>query len=248
MSRPAVVLLSGGIDSAIALAIAKSRGFICYALSVNYGQRHRQELSAAKKIATSLEAEGHRILKINLSVFGGSALTDTIPVPKFRSAKRMSQSIPATYVPARNTVLLSLALAWAETLGARDIFIGVNALDYSGYPDCRAEFIRSFQKTANLGTKAGVKGKPFRIHAPLQRLTKAEIILKGAELGVPFQWTHSCYDPDPKGRACGACDSCLIRKKGFAEAGVPDPTQYVIIKNVKQQKTSVPKGSWKRSR
>jgi 7-cyano-7-deazaguanine synthase len=228
VSRSAVILVSGGIDSATTLAIAKSRGFVCYALSVDYGQRHRHELSAAVRIARSLGADLHRVLKIDLSAFGGSALTDEIPVPKFRSARRMSGSIPVTYVPARNTVLLSLALAWAETLGAADIFIGVNAVDYSGYPDCRPEFIRSFQKTANLGTKAGVNGKSFRVHAPLIRWTKAEIIRKGAALGVPFQWTHSCYDPDSKGRACGSCDSCLIRKKGFAEAGVPDPTRYVF--------------------
>jgi 7-cyano-7-deazaguanine synthase len=230
MARSAVVLLSGGIDSATALAVAKSRGFVCHALSVDYGQRHRRELSAARKIAAALETESHRILKVDLSVFGGSALTEAIPVPRFRSERKRSQSIPVTYVPARNTVLLSLALAWAETLGSMDIFIGVNAVDYSGYPDCRPEFIRSFQKTANIGTRAGVKGKPFRIHAPLQRLTKAEIISRGAELGVPFQWTLSCYDPDPKGRACGACDSCLIRQKGFFDAGVPDPTRYKFAK------------------
>jgi len=238
MSRAAVVLLSGGIDSATALAIAKSRGFLCYALSMDYNQKHRHELSAAKKIAAALEVEDHRVIKIDLSTFGGSALTDAIPVPKFHPALRMFQSIPVTYVPARNTVLLSIALAWAETLGAMDIFIGVNAVDYSGYPDCRPEFIRAFQKTANLGTKAGVTGKSFRIHTPLIRLTKAEIIRRGTELGVPFKWTHSCYDPDPKGRACGACDSCRIRKKGFVEAGIPDPTHYFSSKRETHPKTS----------
>jgi 7-cyano-7-deazaguanine synthase len=226
MLRKAVVLLSGGIDSATALAVAKSQGYACYALSVDYGQRHRFELSAAEKIAAALGVKGHRIVRIDLSAFGGSALTGSIAVPKSRPERKRSSVIPPTYVPARNTVLLALAVAWAEVLRASHIFIGVNAVDYSGYPDCRPEFIRSFQGTANLGTKAGIEGKPFQIHAPLIRMTKADIIGKGKALGVPFEWTHSCYDPDLRGRACGACDSCLIRKKGFAEAGLADPTVY----------------------
>jgi 7-cyano-7-deazaguanine synthase len=226
MGPKAVVLLSGGIDSATTLAIAKSQSYACYALSVDYGQRHRFELSAAEKIAAAIGVRRHRIVKMDLSAFGGSALTGAIAVPKFRPGRKRSQIIPVTYVPARNTVLLALALAWAEALHAGHIFLGVNAVDYSGYPDCRPEFIRSFQKTANLGTKAGIEGKPFRIHAPLIRMTKADIILRGEALGVPFEWTHSCYDPDLRGRACGGCDSCFIRKKGFAEAGLTDPTVY----------------------
>jgi len=226
MPRAAVVLLSGGIDSATALAIARSDGYVCYALSVDYRQRHRFELRAAKKIAASMGVKQHRIIKLDPSVFGGSALTEEIAVPKFRPERQRSRTIPVTYVPGRNMVLLALALAWAETLGAGHIFIGVNALDYSGYPDCRPEFIGAFQGTANLGTRAGVEGRPIQIHAPLIRLTKADIIRKGSSLGVPFGRTHSCYDPDPRGRACGACDSCLIRKKGFIEAGIPDPTVY----------------------
>jgi 7-cyano-7-deazaguanine synthase len=227
MGNPkAVVLLSGGLDSATAVAITQSEGFEVYALSVDYGQRHRHELKAAKHIAKSLGVARHLVFKMDMRLIGGSALTGDIPVPKKRSEKRMAASIPSTYVPARNTIFLSIALGWAEALEARDIFIGVNAVDYSGYPDCRPEFIRAFEKTANLATKAGVEGARFKIHTPLIRLTKAQIIQKGASLGVPFQLTHSCYDPDEKGRACGACDSCLIRKKGFAEAGVPDPTRY----------------------
>jgi 7-cyano-7-deazaguanine synthase len=222
----AVVLLSGGIDSATALAIAKSQGYDCYALSVDYRQRHRFELTAAKKIAAALGVKRHRIMKMDLSLFGGSALTDAIAVPKFRPERHRSSTIPVTYVPARNIVLLALALAWAETLEAGHVFIGVTAVDYSGYPDCRPEFIRAFQCTANLGTRTGMEGKPIQIHAPLIRMTKADIIRKGTSLGVPFRWTHSCYDPGPKGMACGACDSCLIRKKGFTEAGIPDPTVY----------------------
>jgi 7-cyano-7-deazaguanine synthase len=226
LKRSAVILLSGGIDSSTTLAIAKSEGFDLYALSVDYRQRHRYEINAAKKIARVMGVKKHLIFKMDLSAIGGSALTDAIPVPKNRSKKQIYKSIPVTYVPARNTIFLSLALAWAERLGVWDIFIGINALDYSGYPDCRPEFIKSFQRTANLATKAGVEGRRFRIHAPLIRMTKAEIIRKGTELGVPYRLTHSCYDPDPKGRACGACDSCLIRRKGFAESGVPDPTNY----------------------
>jgi len=227
LSGSAVVLLSGGIDSATALAVAKSQGYDCYALSVDYRQRHRFELRAAKKIASALGVKRHRIIKMDLSAFGGSALTDSIAVPKFRPERRRSSTIPVTYVPGRNMVLLALALAWAETLEAGHIFIGVNAVDYSGYPDCRPEFIRAFQRAADLGTRVGAEGKPIRIHAPLIRMTKADIIRKGTSLGVPFRWTHSCYDPGPGGRACGACDSCLIRKKGFTEAEIPDPTVYI---------------------
>jgi 7-cyano-7-deazaguanine synthase len=226
MKPKAVVLLSGGIDSATAMAIALKKGYDVYALSVDYGQRHRRELSAAGKIAGALGAKKHLVFKMDLSKMGGSALTDTISVPKNRSARRMDKDIPVTYVPARNTMLLSLALGWAETIGAQDIFIGVNAVDYSGYPDCRPAFIRAFERTANLATKAGVEGRRFKIHAPLIKWTKARIIREGKKLGVPFQWTHSCYDPDKKGRACGKCDSCLIRKRGFREAGVEDPTLY----------------------
>jgi 7-cyano-7-deazaguanine synthase len=224
--QKAVALLSGGLDSATAIAVAQSEGFEVYALSVDYGQRHRFELKAAKQIAKSMGVAKHLVFKMDMTLIGGSALTDDIAVPKGRSENRMAASIPATYVPARNTIFLSIALGWAETLEAEDIFIGVNAVDYSGYPDCRPEFIRSFEKMANLATKAGVEGARFTIHTPLIRLTKAQIIRKGASLGVPFRLTHSCYDPDGKGRACGQCDSCIIRKKGFAEAGVPDPTRY----------------------
>ena len=215
----AVILLSGGLDSATTLAYAKSKGFDCYALSFDYGQRHKFELKAARKVAKALGAARHEVIKIDLSRFGGSALTADIPVPKSRSHKQIGTGIPVTYVPARNTVFLSLALAWAEALGARDIFIGVNALDYSGYPDCRPEFIRAFQRTANLATKAGVEGAKFKIHAPLIKMTKAEIIRLGRKLGVDYSLTHSCYDPKPDGTPCGRCDSCLLRKKGFEEAG-----------------------------
>jgi 7-cyano-7-deazaguanine synthase len=226
MEKRAVVLLSGGIDSATAAAIALRQGFEVFALSVDYGQRHKFELRAAKRIVKALGVKKHLVFRLDLAAFGGSALTDAIAVPKGRSAKRMARDIPVTYVPGRNAVLLSIALSWAETLGAGDIFIGVNAVDYSGYPDCRPEFIRAFERTANLGTKAGVEGRRFRIRAPLLRLTKAQIIRKAVSLGVPLERTHSCYDPDPSGRACGFCDSCLLRKKGFAGAGVADPTKY----------------------
>ena len=218
-NKKAVILLSGGLDSATTLAYAKSKGYECYALSFDYGQRHKFELKSARKVAKSLGAVRHEVVKIDLSRFGGSALTADIPVPKSRSHKDIGTGIPVTYVPARNTVFLSLALAWAEAIGAHDIFIGVNALDYSGYPDCRPEFIRAFERTANLATKAGVEGAKFKIHAPLIKMTKAEIIRLGRKLGVDYSLTHSCYDPKPDGTPCGRCDSCLLRKKGFEEAG-----------------------------
>jgi len=224
--KSGVVLLSGGIDSATTLAMALDAGFQVHAMSFRYGQRHARELEAARKIARSFEVMAHLILDIDLAQIGGSALTDDIPVPGGRSSADMARSIPVTYVPARNTIFLSFALAWAESLGISDIFIGVNALDYSGYPDCRPEYIAAFEKMAALATRAGVEGNPARIHAPLIRMTKSEIIRKGASLGVDFGMTHSCYDPDTAGRACGRCDSCLIRKKGFREAGIPDPTIY----------------------
>ncbi len=209
------MLLSGGLDSATTLAIAQSDGFDCYALSFRYGQRHAAELDAARRVAKSLGAAKHVILDIDLREFGGSALTDDIAVPKDRTP---DSSIPVTYVPARNTIFLSFALAWAEVLGAQDIFIGVNALDYSGYPDCRPEYIAAFQQLADLATKAGVEGSRLRIHTPLIRMTKAEIIRKGTELGVDFDLTLSCYDPSPAGKPCGHCDACQLRAKGFAEA------------------------------
>jgi len=215
MPGRAVILLSGGLDSATTLAIAKREGFDCYALSFRYGQRHAAELDAARRVAKSLGAAKHVILDIDLREFGGSALTDDIAVPKDRTP---DSSIPVTYVPARNTIFLSFALAWAEVLGAQDIFIGVNALDYSGYPDCRPEYIAAFQQLADLATKAGVEGSRLRIHAPLIRMTKAEIIRKGTELGVDFDLTLSCYDPSPAGKPCGRCDACQLRAKGFAEA------------------------------
>jgi 7-cyano-7-deazaguanine synthase len=218
-NKKAVVLLSGGLDSATTLAYAASKGFDCHAITFDYGQRHKIEIKAAKKVAKALGAARHLVIKIDLRKFGGSALTSEIPVPKGRSAKKIGEGIPATYVPARNTVFLSLALALAEAAGARDIFIGVNALDYSGYPDCRPEFIRAFERTANLGTKAGVEGEKFRIHAPLIKMTKAVIVKLGRKLGVDFEMTHSCYDPLPDGTPCGKCDSCLLREKGFKEAG-----------------------------
>jgi 7-cyano-7-deazaguanine synthase len=226
LSRKAVVLLSGGIDSATTLAIAKSSGFEVYAISFRYGQRHVFEIAAARKIAKKIGVKKHFIMDIDLSSFGGSALTDDIPVPKEDKLENIGKDIPVTYVPARNIIFLSLALGWAEVLGITDIFIGVNAIDYSGYPDCRAEFIEVFEKTANLGTKMGVEGNRIKIHTPLITLSKAEIINKGIELGVDYSLTHSCYDPDEEGRACGKCDSCLLRKKGFNEAGVKDPTVY----------------------
>lgn len=226
MSACAVVLLSGGLDSATALAIARHEEFETYALSFAYGQRHQIELEAAKRVAQSLGATEHLVAEIDLRVFGGSALTDNIDVPKNRSTSRIGAGIPITYVPARNTIFLSHALAWAEVLEARDIFIGVNALDYSGYPDCRPEFIERFEKLANVATRAGVSGDPFRIRTPLIAMSKAEIIMRGAELEVDFSLTHSCYDPDMNGLACGECDSCQLRVKGFAEAGIEDPILY----------------------
>ena len=222
--KTAVCLLSGGLDSSTCLALARRDSFVCHALSFDYGQRHRIELDAAARVAASLGAREHKTIRIDLRAFGGSALTAGIDVPKGRSAEEMTREIPVTYVPARNTVFLSIALAWAEVLESADIFIGVNALDYSGYPDCRPEFIEAFEHMANLATKAGVEGRTrVRIHTPLIRLSKAEIVRLGRDLGVDFRLTHSCYDPDESGRACGACDSCLMRRKGFEEAGIADP-------------------------
>jgi 7-cyano-7-deazaguanine synthase len=223
-TKRAVVLVSGGLDSATALAEARAAGFECYGMSFNYGQRHRQELEAAQRVCNSLGVVRHVVIDLNLRAIGGSALTADVDVPKHRDEATMSSGIPVTYVPARNTVFLSIALGWAETLGAFDLFIGVNAVDYSGYPDCRPEFIRAFESLANLATKAGVEGEgTFRIRTPLIQLTKAEIIRRGVELGVDFGLTHSCYDPSVEGRPCGACDSCVLRAKGFAEAGLQDP-------------------------
>jgi 7-cyano-7-deazaguanine synthase len=221
--RPAVCLLSGGLDSATSLAYARREGFDCFALSFDYQQRHRVELEAARKVAVSLGAVKHLTVPIDLRLFGGSALTSEIEVPK----SGVGAGIPVTYVPARNTIFLALALAWAEVLGASDIFIGVNAIDYSGYPDCRPEFIAAFERMANLATKAGVEGRTrLQIHTPLIKLSKSEIIKLGRELGVDFGLTHSCYDPDDLGRPCGLCDSCRLRLRGFAEAGLQDPLQY----------------------
>ena len=231
---PAVILLSGGLDSATTLAIARREGFVCHTICFDYAQRHRHEIAAAARVATALGAATHRVVRINLRDFGGSALTDThMAVPKsdgLEARPTRKEDIPITYVPARNLVFLSLGVALAETLSARDIFIGVNAVDYSGYPDCRPEFVESFQRTANLGTKVGVEGKGFTIRSPLVRMSKAEIIRLGASLGVDYGLTHSCYDPveGPGGTAlaCGRCDSCALRGAGFREAGVPDPTRY----------------------
>jgi len=222
--KRAVVLLSGGLDSATVLAIARAEGFSCHALSVDYGQRHDAELAAAVRVATALGAVEHRTVKLDLSVFGGSALTDrSIDVP---TSGVKPGEIPVTYVPARNTIFLSLALAYAETRGAEALFFGANAVDYSGYPDCRPEYMQAFERLANLATKAGVEGRPFRLHTPLISLTKAEIIRRGAALGVDYALTVSCYQADVEGRACGACDACRLRHAGFAAAGLSDPTRY----------------------
>lgn len=225
--KRAVVLLSGGLDSATTLALAKRDGYEPFALSFEYGQRHRIEIASAKRVATSLGVAEHRIGRIDLQIFGGSALTDKIPVPKSRSADEIGNEIAITYVPARNTIFLSYALAWAETIAARDIFIGVNALDYSGYPDCRPQFISQFERLANLATKAGVSCDWFHIRAPLIKMTKAEIIRTAADLGVDLSLTHSCYDPSPEGIACGECDSCQLRLRGFRDAGIADPIRYL---------------------
>ncbi|HTU24225.1 MAG TPA: 7-cyano-7-deazaguanine synthase QueC [Pirellulales bacterium] len=228
MSKPAVLLLSGGLDSLTAGAIARTEGFSLYALTCDYGQRHRFELEASRRAAEALAVERHVVLSVDLAQFGHSALTADIAVPKDRSEQSMALGIPVTYVPARNTVLLSLALAFAESVSAADIFIGVNAIDYSGYPDCRGEFLKAFETLANLATKAGVEGTlRFRIHAPLIQMTKAQIIRRGTELGVDYSLTHSCYDPDEDGKPCGHCDACYLRAKGFAEAGVRDPALAV---------------------
>ena len=224
MRARAVVLLSGGLDSATTLAVAREQGYECFALSFDYGQRHARELESAQQIAASLGAARHLTLRLDLRAIGGSALTGDIEVPKGRSHEAIGAGIPVTYVPARNTIFLSHALAWAETLGSQDIFIGVNVLDASGYPDCRPEFIEAFERLANLATRAGVEGTSrFRVHTPLIALSKAQIVARAHELGVDLSLTWSCYEPEPDGRACGLCDSCLLRKKGFAEARLPDP-------------------------
>jgi 7-cyano-7-deazaguanine synthase len=222
-----VVLLSGGLDSSTTLAIARARGFAPHALTVAYGQRHAAELEAARRVARALGVAEHEVVELDLRAFGGSALTADLPVPKGRTDEEIGRGIPVTYVPARNTILLSLALAWAEVLGAWDVFLGINALDYSGYPDCRPEFVEAFERLANLATRAGVEGRRrFTIHTPLIRLSKKEIVKTGLELGVDYGLTLSCYDPDPTGAACGGCDACRLRLKGFAEAGVVDPARY----------------------
>lgn len=221
--KPAVILLSGGLDSATVLAMARQQGFAAFCLSVDYGQRHGAELEAATRVATALGAQAHRVMQVNMGGIGGSALTDrSIAVPE----GGVQPGIPVTYVPARNTVMLSLALAWAEVLQSRDLFVGVNAVDYSGYPDCRPEFVAAFESLANLATKAGVEGHRLQVHAPLMRMSKAEIIQAGAALGVDYALTVSCYQADAAGQACGVCDSCRLRREGFAQAGVADPTRY----------------------
>jgi 7-cyano-7-deazaguanine synthase len=225
-TRRAVLLLSGGMDSATTGAIARAEGFELFALSFRYGQRHAIELEAARRVAAALGVARHAILDIELGVFGGSALTAGIDVPKDRPIADMDAAIPVTYVPARNTIFLSLALGWAETLDASDLFIGANAIDYSGYPDCRPEFLRAFEAMARLGTKMGTEGRPITIHAPLIEMTKGRIIEKGRDLGVDFSLTRTCYDPNSRGEACGRCDACLLRLKGFADAGISDPAPY----------------------
>ena len=225
-AKKAVVLLSGGLDSTTCLAMARAQGFEPVCLSVSYGQRHQVELERARKVAQAMGVKDFRTVALDLRAIGGSALTDDIAVPKDRDESQMGSGIPETYVPARNTVFLALALGLAEVVGASDLFIGVNAVDYSGYPDCRPEFIRAFETLANLATRAGVEGTRFQVHAPLSGMTKADIIRAGVKLGVDYGMTHSCYDPDPQGRACGRCDSCLLRRRGFEQAGVADPTEY----------------------
>jgi len=227
VSARAVVLLSGGLDSSTCLAWARDRGFECWTLAVDYGQRHRVELEAARRVARALGSAGHRELKLDLRAIGGSALTADLEVPRDRDERAMGADIPVTYVPARNTVLLGLALGLAETLGAHDLVAGMNALDYSGYPDCRPEFVRAFEKLANLATRAGAGGAVFTVHTPLMSLDKAGIIRLGLSLGLDYSLTHSCYDPAPDGAACGRCDACRLRLKGFREAGLPDPARYV---------------------
>lgn len=229
-NAPAVVLTSGGLDSTTCLAIARAEGFgTLYSMTFDYGQRHRHELAAAETVAAALGAVEHRVITIDLRQFGKSALTSDVAVPKDRAEAEMSTGVPITYVPARNTIFLSYALAWSEVLDCRDVFIGVNAIDYSGYPDCRPEFVEAFERMANLATRMTTEaGGKFTVHTPLLRLTKADIIRRGVALGVDYAMTHSCYDPTPAGLACGHCDSCLLRKKGFAEAGVPDPTRYAV--------------------
>jgi len=227
MNPAAVVLLSGGVDSTTTLAVARARGFQTYALTFDYGQRHAAEIEAARRVARALGAVAHEIVRIDLRAFGGSALTADVPVPKDRAASEIGAGIPVTYVPARNTIFLSFALAWAEVLGAWDVFIGVNAVDYSGYPDCRPEFIGAFERLANLATKAAVEGRRrLKVHTPLIHLSKADIVREGVALGVEYALTVSCYDPTADGLGCGRCDACALRRKGFAEAGVPDPTRY----------------------
>ena len=223
MAPRAVVLLSGGLDSTTALAIARAEGYECHALSFEYGQRHARELESARRVAAALGAAAHLTLRLDLRAIGGSALTADIPVPKARGAEAIGSGIPVTYVPARNTIFLSLALGWAEVLAARTIVLGVNALDYSGYPDCRPEYLAAFERLASLATKAGVEGRPMEIRAPLIRMSKAEIIREGLNIGLDYGLTHSCYDPDPSGNPCQRCDSCRLRARGFAQAGVADP-------------------------
>ena len=225
--KKAIVLSSGGVDSTTAMALAKQEGYKMYSLSFQYGQRHTLELDAARRVAKALKAEEHLVIDIDLAKIGGSALTGDIDVPKGRTEREMAQDIPSTYVPARNTIFLSYALAWAEVIGATDIFLGVNAIDYSGYPDCRPAYIEAFERMGNLATKAAIEGKQkIRIRTPLIHMTKAEIIRKGTELGVNYSITHSCYDPSSEGKACGQCDSCLLRRKGFREAGIEDAIEY----------------------
>jgi 7-cyano-7-deazaguanine synthase len=224
--KNAVVLLSGGLDSTTTLAIARSEGFDCFALSFDYGQRHQVELEASRRVAKAVGVKEHRVTRLDPALFRGSALTDDVAVPKHRTEEQISRGIPVTYVPCRNLIFLSFATAWAEIIPATDIFLGINALDYSGYPDCRPEFISAFENLVNLGTKAGQQGARFKIHAPLVSMTKAEIVRKAVDLGVDLSLTHSCYDPSPDGVACGECDACLLRQKGFKEAGQRDPIAY----------------------